>query len=105
MPNHARVDTTSEQAPSAEDVETACVSPGCVMTSMQRLEYTDTMIADVSSRIPVGRHAAPEEIASAFSSVAADQSVYVTAGQLNADAGELARDAAAACRTEAPRIG
>jgi hypothetical protein len=85
--------------------EFAGVGPGYVMTPMQRLEYTDVMIDGVNSRIPAGRHATPEEIASAFSFLASDQSGYITGQQLIADGGELAGGTAAAYRTEAPPIG
>jgi len=103
--SHAQVDTTSEQAPSAEDVVTACVGPGHVKTPGQRLEYTDVMIEGVNSRIPAGRHATPMEIASALSRLASDQSGYTIGQQFSADGGELAGGTAVACRTEAPPIG
>ncbi len=86
-------------------VRTACVSPGYVMTPMQRLEYTDAMIEDVNSRIPTGRHATPDEIASAFYFLASDQSGYITGQQLIVDGGELAGGTASAYRTEATPTG
>jgi 3-oxoacyl-[acyl-carrier protein] reductase len=71
-------------------VRTACVSPGYVMTPMQRAEYTDDMLAEVNSRIPAGRHAEPAEIAEAFFYLASPQASFITGQQLIIDGGELA---------------
>jgi NAD(P)-dependent dehydrogenase (short-subunit alcohol dehydrogenase family) len=74
----------------APHVRTACVSPGYVMTPMQRSEYTDEMLAAVNRRIPAGRHAEPREIAEAFLYLASPAARYVTGQQLVIDGGELA---------------
>lgn len=71
-------------------VRTHAVSPGYVMTPMQRAEYSDEMLAEVNSRIPMGRHATPEEIANLFHFLASDDARYLTGQQLIADGGELA---------------
>ncbi|WP_377272033.1 SDR family NAD(P)-dependent oxidoreductase [Peterkaempfera sp. SMS 1(5)a] len=71
-------------------VRTACVSPGYVMTPMQRAEYTDEMLAEVNARIPAGRHADPAEIAEAFHFLASPQARFITGQQLIVDGGELA---------------
>lgn len=71
-------------------VRTACVSPGYVMTAMQRAEYSDAMLDDVNRRIPAGRHAEPQEIADAFFFLASKGASYITGQQLVVDGGELA---------------
>jgi len=71
-------------------IRTACVSPGYVMTAMQRAEYTPAMLAEVDERIPAGRHAEPEEIAEAFYFLASPAARYITGQQLVVDGGELA---------------
>lgn len=74
----------------APHVRTACVSPGYVMTPMQREEYTDEMLAEVNARIPAKRHADPSEIADAFFFLASHSARYITGQQLILDGGELA---------------
>ncbi|MEV7633029.1 SDR family oxidoreductase [Microbacterium sp. NPDC089318] len=83
----------------APRVRTACVSPGYVLTPMQRAEYTDAMLDEVNARIPAGRHAAPEEIAAAFHFLASDDAGYITGQQLIVDGGELAGGTCSAYRT------
>jgi NAD(P)-dependent dehydrogenase (short-subunit alcohol dehydrogenase family) len=38
------------------------ICPGYVLTPMQKAEYTAEMMDAVNARIPMGRHADPEEI-------------------------------------------
>ncbi|WP_327299448.1 MULTISPECIES: SDR family oxidoreductase [unclassified Streptomyces] len=71
-------------------VRTACVTPGAVLTPMQRAEYTDEMLAEVNARIPARRHAAPEEIAEAFFFLASDAAAFVTGQEFVIDGGETA---------------
>ncbi len=80
-------------------VRTACVSPGYVMTPMQRLEYTDEMIEELNAKIPAGRHASPDEIAAAFYFLASADAAFITGQQLVVDGGELAGGTASAYRT------
>lgn len=80
-------------------IRTGCVSPGYVMTPMQRAEYTDEMLAEVNARIPAGRHADPSEIADAFFFLASPQARYLTGQQLVVDGGELAGGTASGYRT------
>lgn len=89
----------------APHVRTACVSPGYVMTPMQRQEYTDEMINSTNLTIPAGRHAAPEEIASAFRFLASKHANYITGQQLIVDGGELAGGTASGYRTQAEIVG
>lgn len=83
----------------APRVRTACVSPGYVMTPMQRQEYSDAMLAEVNERIPLGRHADPVEIAGAFAFLASHEAAFITGQQLIVDGGELAGGTASAYRT------
>jgi len=69
-------------------VRVACVSPGAVLTPMQRVEYTDEMLDAVNQRIPAGRHASPEEIAEAFFYLASPAASFFTGQELVIDGGE-----------------
>ncbi|MFL4474113.1 SDR family NAD(P)-dependent oxidoreductase [Paeniglutamicibacter sp. MACA_103] len=84
----------------APRVRTACVSPGYVLTPMQRSEYTNEMLTEVNERIPMRRHADPTEIADAFHFLASDQARFITGQQLIVDGGELAGGTASAYRTQ-----
>ena len=50
----------------APKVRVCAVAPGYVLTPMQRAEYTDSMLDEVNRKIPLRRHAKPEEIAALF---------------------------------------
>jgi meso-butanediol dehydrogenase/(S,S)-butanediol dehydrogenase/diacetyl reductase len=54
------------------------ISPGYVLTPMQRVEYTDEMLEAVNHKIPLGRHAKPEEIAALFAFLATEDAAYAT---------------------------
>lgn len=71
-------------------VRVNAVCPGYVLTPMQRAEYTDEMLAQVNAGIPLGRHAAPEEIAALFAFLASDEGAYFTGAVLSIDGGETA---------------
>jgi 3-oxoacyl-[acyl-carrier protein] reductase len=71
-------------------IRAACVSPGAVLTPMQLAEYTPQMLDAVNARIPAGRHAAPEEIASAFFYLASSEAQFMTGQELVIDGGEIA---------------
>ncbi len=74
----------------APKVRVNAVCPGYVLTPMQRAEYTDEMLAAVDERIPLKRHAAPEEIAALFAFLASDDAGYITGAVLTIDGGETA---------------
>lgn len=84
----------------APKVRTACVSPGYVLTPMQRSEYTDEMLKAVNEKIPLGRHAAPSEIADAFFFLASENAKFITGQQIIVDGGELAGGTASSYRTQ-----
>jgi NAD(P)-dependent dehydrogenase (short-subunit alcohol dehydrogenase family) len=74
----------------APKVRVNAVCPGYVLTPMQRTEYTDEMLAEVHAGIPLGRHAAPEEVAALFAFLASDDGAYFTGAVLSVDGGETA---------------
>ncbi|HET6266303.1 MAG TPA: SDR family oxidoreductase [Acidobacteriota bacterium] len=65
----------------APTVRVNAISPGYVLTPMQRAEYTDEMLAAVNRKIPMGRHAKPEEIAALFAFLASEDAAFAT-GQI-----------------------
>jgi NAD(P)-dependent dehydrogenase (short-subunit alcohol dehydrogenase family) len=74
----------------APTVRVNAVCPGYVLTPMQRAEYTDEMLAEVNAGIPLGRHAAPEEIAALYAFLASEEGAYFTGAVLSIDGGETA---------------
>lgn len=62
----------------APHVRVAAVSPGYVLTPMQRAEYSDAMLDAVNRKIPWGRHGKPEEVAGMFAFLASDDSGFTT---------------------------
>jgi len=62
----------------APAVRVNAISPGYVLTPMQRAEYTDDMLRAVNRKIPMGRHAKPEEIAALFAFLASDDAAFAT---------------------------
>lgn len=74
----------------APKVRVNAVAPGYVLTPMQRAEYTDEMLEEVNRKIPLGRHARPEEIAALFAYLASDDAAYVTGHVYTIDGGEIA---------------
>jgi NAD(P)-dependent dehydrogenase (short-subunit alcohol dehydrogenase family) len=74
----------------APKVRVNAVAPGYVLTAMQRREYSDDMIAAVDAKIPLGRHATPEEVAGLFAYLASDEAAYITGQVLVIDGGEIA---------------
>jgi NAD(P)-dependent dehydrogenase (short-subunit alcohol dehydrogenase family) len=74
----------------APRIRVNAVCPGYVLTPMQRAEYTDEMLAAVNERIPLQRHAGPEEIAALFAFLASDDARYITGAAIAIDGGETA---------------
>jgi NAD(P)-dependent dehydrogenase (short-subunit alcohol dehydrogenase family) len=71
-------------------VRVNAVAPGYVLTPMQRAEYTREMVAAVDRRLPLGRHAEPDEIAALFAFLASDEAAYLTGAVIPIDGGETA---------------
>jgi len=59
-------------------VRVNAISPGYVLTPMQRAEYTDEMLDAVNSKVPLGRHAKPEEIGALFAYLASEDGAFAT---------------------------
>ena len=74
----------------APTVRVNAVCPGYVLTPMQEAEYTPEMIAVVNAKIPLGRHARPEEIAALLAFLASDEATYFTGSAIVIDGGETA---------------
>jgi meso-butanediol dehydrogenase/(S,S)-butanediol dehydrogenase/diacetyl reductase len=74
----------------APTVRVIAVCPGYVLTPMQEAEYTPEMMEAVNSKIPLGRHARPEEIAALFAFLASDEAPYITGHSYVIDGGEIA---------------
>jgi meso-butanediol dehydrogenase/(S,S)-butanediol dehydrogenase/diacetyl reductase len=74
----------------APKVRVCAIAPGYVLTPMQRAEYTDEMLEQVNQRVPLLRHAKPEEIAALFAYLASDDAAYVTGQVFTIDGGETA---------------
>ena len=62
----------------APTVRVNAISPGYVLTPMQRAEYTDEMLEAVNRKIPMGRHAKPEELAALFAFLASEDAAFAT---------------------------
>ena len=74
----------------APAVRVNAVCPGYVLTPMQEAEYTPEMLAEVNRRIPLGRHATPQELAGLFAYLASDEAAYFTGSVIVMDGGETA---------------
>jgi NAD(P)-dependent dehydrogenase (short-subunit alcohol dehydrogenase family) len=74
----------------APRIRVNAVCPGYVLTPMQEAEYSPEMLAATDAKIPIGRHARPEEIASLYAFLASDESSYLTGASISIDGGETA---------------
>jgi meso-butanediol dehydrogenase / (S,S)-butanediol dehydrogenase / diacetyl reductase len=74
----------------APKIRVCAVAPGYVLTPMQRAEYSDAMLEEVNSKIPLRRHARPEEIAALFAYLASDDAAYITGQVFTCDGAETA---------------
>ncbi len=73
----------------APAVRVIAVCPGYVLTPMQEAEYTPEMMQAMNRKIPLGRHAQPEEIAALFAFLASDEAPYITGHPYVIDGGEI----------------
>jgi meso-butanediol dehydrogenase / (S,S)-butanediol dehydrogenase / diacetyl reductase len=74
----------------APKVRVCAVAPGYVLTPMQRAEYSNAMLEEVNQKIPLRRHASPEEIAGLFAYLASDDAAFATGQVFTMDGGETA---------------
>lgn len=73
----------------APKIRVCAIAPGYVMTPMQRAEYTDEMFEQVNKKLPLRRHAQPEEIAALFAFLASDDAGYITGHVYTIDGAEI----------------
>jgi meso-butanediol dehydrogenase / (S,S)-butanediol dehydrogenase / diacetyl reductase len=74
----------------APKIRVCAIAPGYVMTPMQRAEYSDEMFEELNRKIPLRRHAQPEEIAALFAFLASDDAAYITGHVYTIDGAETA---------------
>ena len=74
----------------APKVRVNAVAPGYVLTPMQRAEYSSEMLDAVNQKIPLRRHAQPEEVAALFAFLASDDAVYLSGHVYVIDGAETA---------------
>ncbi len=74
----------------APKIRVCAIAPGYVLTPMQRAEYTDEMLEEVNRKVPLRRHAQPEEIAALFAFLASDDAAYITGHVYTCDGAETA---------------
>lgn len=73
----------------APKIRVNVVCPGYVLTPMQEAEYTDQMLKECESKIPLGRLGRPDEVASLFAFLASDEASYLTGHTYVIDGGEI----------------
>lgn len=74
----------------AYGIRVNAVSPGPVLTPLQRSAYPTEALLDARNRaIPVGRHGTPEEIGAAVEFLASDDAAFITGQEVTVDGGSM----------------
>jgi meso-butanediol dehydrogenase/(S,S)-butanediol dehydrogenase/diacetyl reductase len=66
------------------------VCPGFILTPMQDAEYSEAMKDAFSSKLPLGRLGAPEDVAALFAFLASEEASFITGQHFVIDGGEIA---------------
>jgi len=74
----------------APTIRVNAVCPGYVLTPMQEAEYTPAMMRELNDKIPLKRHAKPEEVSALFAFLASEDAAYITGQCYVIDGGETA---------------
>jgi NAD(P)-dependent dehydrogenase (short-subunit alcohol dehydrogenase family) len=74
----------------APTVRVNAVAPGYVLTPMQRAEYSEEALQEVNEKIPLKRHAKPEEIAALFAFLASEDAAFISGHVYTIDGAETA---------------
>ena len=74
----------------APRVRVNAVCPGYVLTPMQEAEYTPELLQAVDRKLPLARHAAPDEVAARYAFLPSDEAAYLTGAAISIDGGETA---------------
>lgn len=74
----------------APNVRVNVICPGYILTPMQEQEYTEEMLKECESKIPLGRLGLPSEVAALFAFLASEEAAYITGHTFVIDGGEIA---------------
>ena len=66
------------------------VCPGYVLTPMQEAEYSPEKLAAINAKIPLQRHANPQEVAGLFAFLSSSEAAFITGQAIAIDGGETA---------------
>lgn len=72
-----------------DHIRVNCVTPGLIETDITGDMLTDTMKADITKNIPLGRLGEPRDVARAFLFLASDLSSYITGAVIDVNGGML----------------
>jgi len=75
------------------DIRVNCVSPGFILTELAReAGGNQDFMANYSSKIPMGRHGEPREVANAVTFLASDEASFITGESLVVDGGQTSEE-------------